>query len=392
MRIIKSISINFCFLFAIIILFFPICIFAYRLNVFVNSAVSVLHDSSLGGVSQESYIIKKFDTLWDLSFKFLGDPFKWKEIWSLNPYIHDPHWIYPGNDLIIPGMYDRMNDGAGNALSSSSNILRKDVKKHFYELTKGFLNEDSLFSVEMNNIIENEIYTFANRKDLFSADLLREASFLWTKKDDNNLVAPGNAYIVKNDDKTIYHQYDYITIEVIGNYTYNIGDTVDIIHQENFIKFKNKTVNLVRRVAMARIEEIDKSEIQASIFKIWDKVRNKDRIAPVTHFDCHKIDTVFKADKLIEANVFTKIEEGHMPNLFHSFIIDRGKNDGVKLGDIFLVYHVNKKKMEKMPSLLGYAVYTGEESSTIVILKIFRNVLAPGDVVKLFKRIKFNQG
>jgi LysM repeat protein len=50
------------------------------------------------------YVIVKGDTLWDLSQKFLNNPWYWPKIWSLNAYIENPHWIYPGNKLkIIPG-------------------------------------------------------------------------------------------------------------------------------------------------------------------------------------------------------------------------------------------------------------------------------------------------
>ena len=52
----------------------------------------------------EEYTIVKGDTLWDLSQKFLSNPWYWPKIWSLNPSIENPHWIYPGNKLrIVPG-------------------------------------------------------------------------------------------------------------------------------------------------------------------------------------------------------------------------------------------------------------------------------------------------
>src|SRR5258708_7843855 len=50
------------------------------------------------------YVIQKGDTLWDLSQKFLSNPWYWPRIWSLNPSIENPHWIYPGNKLkVTPG-------------------------------------------------------------------------------------------------------------------------------------------------------------------------------------------------------------------------------------------------------------------------------------------------
>ena len=48
------------------------------------------------------YLVEKGDTLWDLSKRFLGNPYLWPQIWNENRYIADAHWIYPGDPLIIP--------------------------------------------------------------------------------------------------------------------------------------------------------------------------------------------------------------------------------------------------------------------------------------------------
>ncbi len=43
--------------------------------------------------------VEKGDTLWDLSHKYLGSPWYWPKVWSYNPEIANPHWIYPGNSV-----------------------------------------------------------------------------------------------------------------------------------------------------------------------------------------------------------------------------------------------------------------------------------------------------
>ncbi|RPJ04534.1 MAG: LysM peptidoglycan-binding domain-containing protein [Deltaproteobacteria bacterium] len=47
----------------------------------------------------DTYTIKRGDTLWDISERFLKDPFLWPKLWQRNPYITNPHWIYPGNPV-----------------------------------------------------------------------------------------------------------------------------------------------------------------------------------------------------------------------------------------------------------------------------------------------------
>jgi hypothetical protein len=45
------------------------------------------------------YIVKKGDTLWDISAVFLDKPWLWPEIWHVNPQVANPHLIYPGDEL-----------------------------------------------------------------------------------------------------------------------------------------------------------------------------------------------------------------------------------------------------------------------------------------------------
>jgi len=49
--------------------------------------------------AEEFYTIKQGDTLWEISSKFLKDPFLWPKLWQRNPYITNPHWIYPGQPI-----------------------------------------------------------------------------------------------------------------------------------------------------------------------------------------------------------------------------------------------------------------------------------------------------
>jgi LysM repeat protein len=77
------------------ILFIVVCIISFGFVLY-----PLAQEKKEGG---EIYTIKQGDTLWDISAKFLKDPFLWPKLWQRNPYITNPHWIYPGQPVrIVP--------------------------------------------------------------------------------------------------------------------------------------------------------------------------------------------------------------------------------------------------------------------------------------------------
>jgi LysM repeat protein len=61
----------------------------------------LLSGPAFGKAEPQIYTIKKGDTLWGISQRFLKDPYYWPNLWANNPELPNPHFIYPGQKLAI---------------------------------------------------------------------------------------------------------------------------------------------------------------------------------------------------------------------------------------------------------------------------------------------------
>ncbi|HIF50963.1 MAG TPA: LysM peptidoglycan-binding domain-containing protein [Thiotrichaceae bacterium] len=80
----------------------------------------------------DDYIVVKGDTLWDISARFLEQPWRWPEIWNVNPQIENPHLIYPG-DIVSLSYKDGMpvlnvNRGSGQVVNGRNVKLSPEIR------------------------------------------------------------------------------------------------------------------------------------------------------------------------------------------------------------------------------------------------------------------------
>lgn len=72
--------------------------------IFINVLSAIAIFSIHAGEAEETpsvYIVKEGDTLWNISRRYLVDPFHWPALWEMNKHIKDPQWIYPGQPLML---------------------------------------------------------------------------------------------------------------------------------------------------------------------------------------------------------------------------------------------------------------------------------------------------
>src|SRR6478609_5962290 len=81
-----------------------------------SNAVLGDDEQATGGPVPDIHLVQRGDTLWDLCNRYYQNPWAWPKIWSYNPQISNPHWIYPGDQL-------RLTDAAGKTESGGLKML-----------------------------------------------------------------------------------------------------------------------------------------------------------------------------------------------------------------------------------------------------------------------------
>ena len=71
------------------------------LNLAERDGYWTANNASEGAEDFEVHVVAEGDTLWALAERLLNDPFLWPQLWETNEHIVNPHWIYPNDKILI---------------------------------------------------------------------------------------------------------------------------------------------------------------------------------------------------------------------------------------------------------------------------------------------------
>lgn len=275
-----------------------------------SSASAYAQDITLNPGSPDLYVVNDEDTLWDISATFLQEPWRWPEIWQVNPGIADPDLIYPGDtlNLIYVDGSPRIVLERGNrtTVKLSPQVREMPLLSPIPAIPRQAL---SGFLVS-NRIVEQEEFESAPYiLSSASGNLIMGAGHeIYARGSWNNMI---NSYEVFRLGATYI---DSATDELLGQEAINLG-SVSIISNES--------------------SDVRKALIVGSN----EELKTGDRLLP---HEVSPIDQSFfpmTPSVPLDGRVIGLLNNESQASQFESVVFGLGTRDGLKVGDVLAIYH-----------------------------------------------------
>ncbi len=113
-----------------------------------------------GDVNTQVHVVRKGETLWAICDSYFHNPYQWPRIWSYNPQIQNPHWIFP-NDLVKLRPGAQLAGVAGSPATAGSLVdRRRQVPPDTIFLRdEGFIDDDTTMNYgEITGAREDKLF------------------------------------------------------------------------------------------------------------------------------------------------------------------------------------------------------------------------------------------
>ncbi len=312
---------------------------------------------ALAPSAPDQYVVKRGDTLWAIAKVFLRDPWHWPEIWQVNPQIHNPHLIYPGDTLRLVYV-----EGHPQLVLQRGTELQRGGEVRLEPRVRSEPLESAITTIPYETVA-----AFMSKPSVLSAEDINRAAYLLASLNNHAAIAEGN---------TIYARGFKQAPEV--GMSYDIVRVGDALRDPDTHKILGYDGILA---GTARVERVG-DPATLVMTESTQEAEPGDKVIP-SRMDV-PLDFVPSAPQSKVSGRIMAVRDGvTMIGQYEVVVIDRGARDGLAAGNVLAVYKAGEvvRDNEKNGFLQGTAKLFApkvrlpdERSGTFMVFKTFDRI------------------
>lgn len=337
------------------------------------------------------YTIEKNDNLWNLSGKYLGDPYKWQEIWKNNGYITNPDLIYPGNKLNLDISLSNNRDNGSQLYGRELTVNEPTFQEKIAGLNES--NDSDTTIIDTTKKVDSSFTKIPEElKADYRANYLRTLPHIYSEgKTASGGIYPGVGRIEDNE-RALYSIGMRIKVVADEGKSFTQGKHYDLSHSIKFMTYKGKKINIVKPVGSGVIINSwgDNDTALLELTDVWDQIVDGDRVEEIREFKQLVNPTIIMDVPPLELNVIIRSDMDVAVKPQDNMLLSGGSKDGVHPGDLFQAFTVDSRgNLGKERAFIGMVVMVDDNTSTFVVTNVSESVRDNNYLLKRFGQLKF---
>lgn len=275
-----------------------------------------------GGEIPQSHAVRHGDTLWAICDYYFKNPYQWPRLWSYNPQIKNPNWIYPGDEVRLKvGPADTATAGGPTSL---------------------------LYSQGSMNLVDRR------RRVPSDTIFLRDQGWIRDASDEVWGDVRGAAV-----DKMFLADSDEVYLHVDSGHDIHIGQELTIFKP---VHPSSTTGTIVHIVGTARIDQWNSRDrvARAQLVESLDVIERGARVGPLARR--FVIVPPLRNDIELQAHVLASVNPHEFYGQNQVVFIDKGASSGIKLGNrLFIVRRGDPWRQSLVHPTAGLRVSADDE-------------------------------
>lgn len=352
-------------------------------------AVLILPSFVQAQATQGTHTVVREDTLWDLAIRYYNSPWEWRTIYEANrDVVEDPHWIYPAEVLVIPGLPGQAAEPAPEEPMEPQEPMEEPVAQDVppdlvpFGLRPARPVQEGARSIFYRDPGEERARVQeAMTREYAPVSTDRVWSAPWLIRLDAEPVSTGMiaGFATPGERGSTMRQFDLIRIRMPS--PARVGANLQLFRQTRTIPMVG---HVVRPVGVATVTVIGDGEVVARVEKVYGRIGVGDLVRPLPSFTARGGVYAEPISGGSEAMVmgFAGLQE--INDIGHVAFLDLGSDDGIVIGDEFVLFG------DATNDSRGYlqVIYTTPTTASARVMQMDDDVWEQGVIVRLARKMR----